>query len=303
MVGRFSHGWLPPLNALRAFEAAARHLNFRLAAEELGVTQGAVAQHVRALEEALGVTLFQRLPRGLDLTLAGEAYLAPVRRAFTLLVEATADIVQARGELTITAPPSFAARWLIPRLKRFTVQHPDIDVRVSASDRLEDIGPRGPDIAVRYGRPPFPGLEAAPLVVAELFPVCAPGLISEAAPTPALLARYPLLHDLHSMWPVWFGNFGIAAPGGGSRGTRFSQTSHAIDTAIAGQGLALAPLALVEDDLAAGRLVRPLGEAYGIESDVAFYVVVPKGRTSAKVSAMRDWLLAEAHGETEAPQG
>ncbi len=297
MAPRFSHGWLPPLNALKAFEAAARHLNFRLAAEELGVTQGAVAQHVRALEDALGIVLFQRLPRGLDLTLAGEAYLAPVRRAFSLLVEATADIVQARGELTVTAPPSFAARWLIPRLRRFTAQHPDIDVRVSASDRLDDIGPRGPDIAVRYGRPPFPGLDFAPLVAAELFPICAPDLIEERPVTPEVVARYPLLHDLHSMWPVWFEQYKVAAPGGGGRGTRFSQTIHAIDRAIAGEGLALAPLALMEDDLAFGRIIRPFGEGYGIESDVAFYVVVPKGGASAKVSAMREWLIQEAQGE------
>jgi len=153
---------------------------------------------------------------------------------------------------------------------------------------------RGPDIAVRYGRPPFPGLEATALVIAEQFPLCAPGLISEQPVTPEVLARYPLLHDLHSMWPSWFAAHHVQAPGGGLRGTRFSQTTHAIDRAIAGEGLVLAPLPLVADDLASGRLIRPLGEGYGIESDVAFYVVVPKGTASAKVTAMRDWLLREA---------
>lgn len=294
MVTRATHGWLPPLNALRAFEAAARHLNFRLAAEELGVTQGAVAQQVRGLEETLGVVLFQRLPRGLALTVEGEAYLGPVRRAFQLLVEATADLVPARDTLTITAPPSFAARWLIPRIKGFTAQHPELDVRVSASDRLEEIGPRGVDIAIRYGRPPFPGLEARLLVTAEIFPLAAPGYVAGPSPAPADLARYPLLHDLHSLWPVWFETWRVDAPGGGGRGTRFSQSSHAIDRAIAGEGLVLAPLAIVEDDLAAGRLVRPLGEGYGIESDVAFYLVTPRAGLSAKVRAMRDWLVAEA---------
>lgn len=146
---------LPPLNALRAFEVSARHLNFRIAAEELGVTQGAVAQHVRGLEADLGLKLFDRMPRALAITDQGRRYASQLRRAFELMTEATAALRPEPLRLTISVTPTFAAKWLIPRLPAFTSQHPDIELRIVASDSLSTFQGDGVDIAVRYGRPPW----------------------------------------------------------------------------------------------------------------------------------------------------
>lgn len=286
---------LPPLNALRAFEAAGRHLNFRLAAEEIGVTQGAVAQQVRGLEARLGVTLFDRRPRGLALTDAGRAYLAPIRRAFALIEAATADLAPRRSVLTISVPPSFAPKWLVPRLGRFTAQNPDVEVRVEASDRLANFQSDGIDIAVRQGRPPFgPGLRSDLLFPATYFAVCSPELRDGQAPLrqPSDLARHVLLHDTHGLWPLYLERLFPDDPPPGLRGMNFSQTSLSIDAALAGQGVALACAPLVEADLAAGRLCRPFDAE--VEADLGFHVVMPRQpRNPESVARMRDWLLAQ----------
>lgn len=152
---------LPPLNGLRAFEVAARHLNFRLAAEELGVTQGAVAQQVRGLEAQLGLQLFSRQNRALALTEAGRGYVANIRKAFELIADATEVLRPEPAHLTISVTPTFATRWLIPRLPDFNAAHPGIDLRIVASDRIANFQTDAVDLAVRYGRPPFgPGLTA-----------------------------------------------------------------------------------------------------------------------------------------------
>ncbi|TMV10048.1 LysR family transcriptional regulator [Ruegeria sediminis] len=279
---------LPPLNALRAFEAAGRHLNFRLAADEMGVTQGAVAQQVRGLEARLGVQLFDRLPRGLRLTEAGRRFHAPLRRAFRLIEEAAGDLHGERG-LTISVTPSFAAKWLVPRLGDFTERHPDIAVQVDAGERLANFQSDGIDIAVRQGRPPFgPGLVAEPLFGTEYVVVCSPDLAARIS-GPGDLVRQVLLNDAHGLWPLFLERLGAS---GKPRMMNFSQTSLAIDAAVAGQGFALANAPLVSSELASGRLVRPLPDS--LSTDPGFYIVAPRQpRQPDLVAAMRDWLKSQ----------
>ncbi|WP_332693631.1 LysR substrate-binding domain-containing protein, partial [Bosea sp. (in: a-proteobacteria)] len=234
---------LPSLNALRAFEAAARHLNFRLAAEELGVTQGAVAQQVRGLERDLALQLFERLPGRLALTSAGRGYAAHLARAFALIAEATATLRPEPQRLTISVTPSFASKWLIPRLPEFTAAHPQLDLRILASDGLANFQSDGVDIAVRQGRPPFgAGLVAELLFPQEVVAVCSPKLRPSAhAPlTDADPAQFVLLHDGHDLWPEFIERALARQVPAGIRSVRFNQTALALDAALAGQGLALA---------------------------------------------------------------
>ncbi|GAB5438891.1 LysR substrate-binding domain-containing protein [Falsiruegeria mediterranea] len=280
---------LPPLNALRAFAAAGRHLNFRLAAEELGVTQGAVAQQVRGLEARLGVQLFDRVARGLELTRTGRAYLAPVSRAFALLEEATEGVGMQSRTLTISVTPSFASRWLVPRLGRLTDAHPDLDVRVDARPGLANFQSDGIDIAVRQGTPPFgPGLVAEPLFASSFIAVCSPRLKDIGEPRD--LRGHVLLHDSHGLWPLYLEQLGVSP---GPRAISFNQTSLAIDAAVAGQGVALANAPLVADEIERGGL-RQVFEV-GLNADPGFYVVAPRHpRVPEPVRLMRAWLLAEA---------
>lgn len=286
----------PPLGALRAFEAAGRHLNFRLAAEEIGVTQGAVAQQVRGLEAALEVRLFDRLPRGLALTEAGRAYLQPVQRALRLITEATDALLPRRAVLTVSVTPSFATRWLVPRLGLLTASAPELDVRVVASQAMANFQSDGVDIAVRQGRPPFgPGLTAELLFPVAFYAVCSPALQAGDHPikTPQDLAHHVLLHDSHGLWPVFLERVCGGAPRAISRALRFSQTSLALDAALAGQGVALASDPMVAGDLAAGRLCRPLEAS--IQSEIGFYIIAPRRpRKPEQVERMRAWLIAQS---------
>jgi LysR family glycine cleavage system transcriptional activator len=284
---------LPPLNGLRSFEVAARHLNFRIAGEELGVTQGAVAQQVRGLEAELGMKLFERLPRTLALTDAGRSYVANIQRAFELISEATASLRPEPLHLTISVTPTFASKWLIPRLPDFTSTHPEIDLRILASDRLSNFQTDAVDIAVRYGRPPFgPGLLADILFEQELVVVGSPRLIERRGMPQSAddVVQLPLLHDAHNFWPQFFEQVLGGAPALASRNIRFNQTSLAIEAAIAGQGLALATRFFIEDDLAAGRLVQVFQESMRVGS--GFYVVSPRRpRHAGPVSAVAEWMF------------
>ena len=218
---------LPPLKALRAFEAAGRHLNFRLAAEEIGVTHGAVAQQVRGLEAALNVKLFDRLPRGLALTEEGRKYLAPVQRAFQLIADATDDLRPQKAVLTVSVTPSFASKWLVPRLGQFTDSNPDVDVQVVASQGLANFQSDGVDIAIRQGRPPFgPGLTAELLYPFEFYAVCSPILQGGNHPIrkPEDIVHHVLLHDAHGLWPVFLEKACSGRPMAISRTVKFSQT-------------------------------------------------------------------------------
>ncbi|MCP8894701.1 LysR family transcriptional regulator [Shinella daejeonensis] len=244
---------LPPLNAMRAFEVSGRRLSFRAAADELGVTQGAVAQQVRALEDQLGVALFQRLQRGLALTSQGAAYLADVTRAFDMLGEATGRLLTRPEAVTISVTPTVAAKLLIPRLAELSAALPGIELRTVATEALSDFDRDQVDIAVRLSRTPFPAsLEARLLFRQELIAVASPHLVRDMSLplTVEQLQNLPLLHDAHDQWP----RFLQAA--GKLPGAVFNQTTLALDAALAGQGVALACRAFVAADLEAGRLVQ-----------------------------------------------
>lgn len=244
---------LPPLNALRAFEVAGRRLSFRAAADELGVTQGAVAQQVRALEAHLGLALFRRLPRGLALTATGVSYLAEMTRAFDALGDATARLLVRPEGVTISVTPTFAARVLIPRLADFNAALPGVELRIVATEALSDFDRDQVDIAVRLARPPFPAtLEARLLFRQDLVAVASPHLVGRTKlPLAARqLRNLPLLHDAHGHWPVFMGVSGRLP------GAVFNQTALALDAALAGQGVAIAARAFVQADLNAGRLVQ-----------------------------------------------
>lgn len=287
---------LPPLNGLRAFEAAGRHLNFRMAAEELGVTQGAVAQQVRGLEAHLGLRLFERRPRGLVLTEAGRIYHQHVGRAFAQLREATTVLRPQPTRVTISVTPTFASKWLIPRLAELTAAHPSIDLRILATESVLSFRSDGIDLAVRQGRPPFgASLDADLLFPQQIIAVCSPALLFGRANLPlerSELRSLILLHDTHNLWPDYlrevFGERGAQA----QRNMRFNQTSLTIDAALAGQGVALASRFLVARELATGALVQPL---YGsLTGERAFHLLVPRNpRPSASTDAVRTWLLQQ----------
>lgn len=295
---------LPPLNSLRAFEAAARHLSFTKAAEELHVTPAAISHQIKALEELLGVPLFRRLTRALRLTQAGQAALPPLRDGFDKLADAV-DLLRAHeesGAITVSLDPSFAAKWLVPRLDRFRAVHPDLDVRLDATEKLVDFQRDNVDLAIRYGGGNYPGLEAERLLSEEIFPVCSPKLLKGPEPLaqPGDLRHHTLIHlewDSEDVtapnWRMWLLAAGIHDIDF-TRGPVFSMTSLALQAAIEGQGVALASSFLVADDLAAGRLVAPFDLSVCDPLDFAYHIVVPK-RTAdlPKVVAFKTWLLDE----------
>lgn len=294
MTGRTHR--LPSLNGLRAFEVASRHLNFRLAAEELGVTQGAVAQQVRQLEAELGLRLFERLPRGLAPTEAGRSYAASLRRAFELISDATEELRPAALHLTISVTPSFASRWLIPRLPDFTAAHPGIDLRIVATDRLSDFRTDAVDLAIRLGQPPFgAGLHAELLYEQKVIAVGSPLLLERLGDPadPHRFARYPLLHDGHDFWPAFLEAVFPGASPKSAQNIRFNQTALALDAAIAGQGLALTSRFLVDEDIARGRLV-PLFDTE-LPGEAGFYILSPRrARHPEPIAAVRRWLMEAA---------
>jgi LysR family transcriptional regulator, glycine cleavage system transcriptional activator len=293
---------LPPLNALRAFEAAARHLNFSRAADELSVTPGAVSQQIQNLEDYVGASLFRRTPKGLLLTDAAQAALPALREAFDRLAEAASLLTAAVDgrRLTLTAAPSFAAKWLVPRLGRFEEAHPLVDVWLSADMDLVDFAAGEVDLAIRYGAGPYPGLEALRLMHETVIPVMSPDLMA-ANPVnePADLARHVLLHDGSPDaddscpdWLMWLAARGVKGVDG-NRGPRFNQSSLVIEAAVGGRGVALAKRTLAQDDLDAGRLVVPMPIATSV--DFAYYVVHPKAKGRLpQVKAFVSWIAGEA---------
>ena len=293
---------LPPLNALRAFEAAARHLSISKAAAELSVTPAAVSHHVKALEEVLGIQLFHRLNRALMLTDAGQLFVPGLRDGFERLTQAVETVAAQRegGALTVSTGPSFAAKWLVPRLDRFRAAHPDTDLRIDATDRAVDFARENADIAIRYGAGDYPGLRAERLFTDVAFPVCSPGLCEGPPPlrTPADLCRHTLLHvdwatqpDTAPSWHMWLLAAGVTDIDA-SRGPRFSDDSMAVQAAIQGQGVALTSAVLVADDLAASRLCRPFD--LSLPMIFAYYVVPPETTAARpKVAAFFDWILEE----------
>lgn len=293
---------LPPLNALRAFEAAARHLSFTAAARELNVTQAAISHHVKALEERLALKLFHRRNRSLVLTDAGQAYLPPLREAFDTLAEATRRLTarEATATLTVSTMLSFAATWLVPKLKRFHAAHPEIEVRIVASDQLVDFGREDVDVAIRYGRGDWPGLRAERFLTEDIFPVCSPRLLGGAHPlrTPDDLCHHTLLHDdMRESWRMWLLAAGVDGVDP-ERGPAFSHSSMVMQAAIDAQGVALGRSALAADALAEGALVRPFDVS--LPAEFAYYFVCPEAIAAwPNVRAFREWLLAAVGDEAE----
>jgi LysR family transcriptional regulator, glycine cleavage system transcriptional activator len=269
---------LPALNALKAFEAAARHESFTRAAEELCVTQGAVSHQVKALEEELGVKLFNRERQRLVITEAGRDYLAVVRDALDRIAVGTERLVQRQrsGALTISTSPDFAAKWLVHRLGRFAEAHPDIDLRVSATMHHVDFAREDVDLAVRHGDGSWTGLHMERLCSEQLFPVCSPKLMEgrRRLREPADIVKFPLLHlDGRQDWSTWLEAAGVNSADV-SRGPVMNRASMLIDAAIDGQGIALARSALAAWDLLNGRLVRPFPEALPLSK--SYWIVCPK---------------------------
>ncbi|HYG89730.1 MAG TPA: transcriptional regulator GcvA [Azospirillum sp.] len=285
---------LPSLNGLRAFEAAARQLSFTRAAEELNVTQSAVSHQIRALEEQMGVPLFRRVNQGLLLTDAGQLLLPAVRDAFDRLAAGVERVRghEASGTLTVSVSPYFAGRWLMPRIGRFRALHPEIELRLSASQQYVDFTRETDiDMGLRHGLGTWEGLRAVRFLDDGVFPVCSPSL-HPPLHTPGDLRAHVLLDDeQHGYWRAWLVAAGLEdlAP---TAGLRLTDIGLAMQAAIAGQGVAMGRASLVEEDLAAGRLVRPF--ALSIPADYGIYAVCPEAAAERpKIAAFRDWLIAE----------
>jgi len=293
---------LPPLNSLRAFEVVARHQSFSAAAKELNVTAAAVSQQVKSLEGHLGRKLLRRRSGGYSLTPDALAGLKYLRDGFEQLSSAVA--MMRSGEqrvLTVSAVPSFAAGWLVPRLQRFRQQCPALDILLHASEELVDLEHSRVDLGIRYGTGNYPGLISERLFVDEIFPVYGPGLLKGQASLkkPSDLRGQPLLHTdwtpERGQWPGWTewvraaGVTGIDV----TKGLRFSDGALAIQAAVGGQGVALGSRALTLEHLAGGRLVRPF--KLSLVTDFAYYAACAKSRADEPdIVAFRRWLIAEA---------
>ncbi len=284
------YGRMPPLNALRAFEATARHQSVKAAAAELCVTPGAVSQLLKTIEAHLGTQLFRRANRRITLTDAGQDYLPPVRNAFRQIAEASRRVAQAAdsGILTVSVTAFFAQAWLVPRLAAFQTCHPDIDLRIVTGIALVDFSRGDVDLAVRHGLGRYPGLGSERVVTAEVQPVASPDLASRLdAADPA---RWPKVHDAdRGGWHRWFQARGIVETGS-LRGPSFDDSALLMQAVLGGQGAGLLPARMVAPDIAAGRLT-PLGDAVMLD-DFAYYLVYPPGALDRpKVAAFRRWLL------------
>lgn len=281
------------LNSLRMFDAAARHQNFRLAAEELNLTQGAVAQQVRRLEADLGLSLFHRKARGLALTEVGRGYHLPVRRALAMIDDATHKLRPQTTCVTLSVTTAFASRWLVPRLGPFSRANSDIETKIIASDGLANFRSDGVDLAIRQGKPPFgDDLRFDLLAPLELCAVCSPGYAEESGSFKRLqnFIEHRLIQDSHNHWETLFEDAGISAQ---HRILQFNQTALAMDAATHGQGIALAPRLLLDNELMRGQLVEVWQDNRTNQS--GYYVVYPGNRKSNSArAAVVDWILSEA---------
>lgn len=300
---------MPPLNALKVFEAAARNLSFTKAAEELHVTPGAVSQQIKALEDFLQTPVFRREKRALLLTDEAQASLPILREGFDKLAEAS-QILAAKADsrrLAVSVAPSLASKWLVPRLDDFQSAHPEIDVWVSADMDVVDFAVEDVDVAIRYGAGQYSGLVVDHLMSEKIVPVCAPSLLTGDNPlkNPGDLTHHTLLHDSSPdkdekipTWPMWLKAAGVSHKAG-DRGLKFNQSSLVIEGAVAGKGVALAKSTLALADLEAGRLVIPFD--LKTPTDFAYFIVHPPSKSSsASVRAFVAWLKAEAAATQDA---
>lgn len=291
---------LPPLTALRAFEAAARHMSFQRAADELAVTPAALSYQIRQLEEHLGLPLFRRLNRAVELTEAGRRLQPGTAEAFGTLRAAVhaLDSLRDDSRLTVTAAPAFTAKWLAPRIFHFVGDHPEIEVRIVASLRVMDLEREGVDAAIRFGLRSDPALYSQRLVGDRMTPMCAPGFAARVL-EPGALSTVPLIHDdslkplcmVEANWGDWLEAAGIDRPGW-ERGARFSNAEHALAAATDGGAVVLGRTLLAEPELRRGLLVAPFDLA--IDPEAHFSFLCPKGAEKrASIRAFLDWLRAE----------
>ncbi|WP_027521239.1 transcriptional regulator GcvA [Bradyrhizobium sp. Ec3.3] len=288
---------LPPLNNLKAFEAAARHESFTRAAEELCVTQGAVSQQVKALEQGLGLKLFNRERQRLVITEAGRDYLTVVRDALDRIAVGTERLLQRQnaGVLTVSTSPDFAAKWLVHRLGHFAEAHSGIDLRVSATLHHVDFAREDVDLAVRHGDGNWPGFDTVQLSGERLFAVCSPKLLlgRRRLREPTDILKFPLIHlDSRADWTHWLREAGVDESAV-THGPLLNRASMVIDAAINGQGIALARTTLAAWDLINGRLIRPFPNSLPLSK--TYWIVCPKATSNVpKIVTFRNWLLAEA---------
>lgn len=297
------------LNAMRAFEASARHQSFSAAAEELNVTPAAVGQLVRSLEEWLGTPLFHRGSGGrmrLVVTDVAQRALPDIRTGFDKLSLGLSLLKEgaASGLLTVTVSPSFAAKWLLPRIERFHSAWPELDVRLDTSLKPLDFVAQGIDIGVRYGLGSWPGLISEKLMDEEIYPVCSPALLKQSPQLldPENLVNQTLIHDLSvdehtgfASWNAWLEKAGISGVDT-KRGLRINNSAAVLQSGIDGYGIALARSVMARDDIAAGRLVRIYPDI-AFNSTLAYYIVYrPEQINVPKLQSFRDWLMQEAYG-------
>ncbi|MFQ5545550.1 MAG: transcriptional regulator GcvA [Acidiferrobacterales bacterium] len=304
---------LPPLGALQAFEAAGRYMSFTKAADNLYVTKSAISHQIKTLEDYLGVKLFHRSARQLALTQAGEACFPTLKEGFDRLAVALDRVneLETRDVLKISVSPSFAAKWLVPRLGQFEMLYPDIDVHMCAPIDVANLMREEVDSVIRKGPSQYPGLRVDQLWSELVLPVCSPSLLSgvRALRVPHDLRWHRLIHvdgveydDAHPDWASWLDAAGLRDIDP-TRGLRFSLLSLAIQAAIEGRGVALVGSVLVEDDLATGRLVKPFDFDYPDFSHAHCIVTTEVAAKLPRVRAFRDWLLEQAAVPGERTKG
>ena len=293
---------IPPLNALRAFEASARQLSFTRAAEELFVTQAAISHQIKSLEEHLGLKLFMRKNRALLLTEEGQSYYLDIKDVFVSLQEATEKLLArgAKGAITVSLQPSFAIQWLVPRLNAFNLMHPEIDVRIKAVDQPDGSLTEDVDVAIYYGRGRWPSVHADKLHTEYLIPVCSPLVASGKKPINTIqdLANHTLLHDTSRRdWKRWFKEVQVKGVNV-NHGPIFSHSAMVVQAAVHGQGVALAHSVFAQPEIETGRLVVPF--KHSLVSKNAFYIVCREHQMDlGKISAFREWVLETVEQEQE----
>jgi len=302
---------LPPLKALRAFEAAARHMSFSKASEELFVTPGAISQQVKLLEEFLGLPLFKRMQRRILLTDAGQCLLPGIQDGFDRMTTALGDLqsLDINRPITISVAPSFASKWLVPRLRLLRDDRPDIDIRIDTSMKVVDLAHSDIDIGIRFGSGNYPGMQVDQLLSEEVFPVCSPGLANEfPLDQPSDLKHYHLLHygtsdvNLGAGWPDW--QMWLMAAGATAvnttHGLTFDRQELLIQAALDGQGVALVGSVSVNDDIRKGRLIKPFGLTFPLEFSYYFVTTTAKSQWP-DIVAVREWIFRETAAYSSSP--
>ena len=288
---------IPSLNALKTFEVVYRHLNFKLAADELHVTQSAVAQKIRGLESELEIKLFERHAKGVTLTAHGRDYGKRISQAFQIIEEATKGFITSKQQITISATPTFATKWLIPKLNEFNEAYPDIELQILATERVSHFKNDGVDIAIRYGQPPFgAGLDLELLIQDQFIVVASPQLLNSDMNEYDIshMRDLTLLYDAHYLWSIYFQQFNLNVDLDNFKQLRFNQTAMAIDAAIAGQGIALVNKVFVQQQLDSGELIQVFEKQ--LTHNNGFYIVRPRySENNKNIDRVCVWLSQNFH--------